>query len=81
MAENFWDSEINAATTRYLIVDLASGAVTSHAQSFQAYSEADYAALLADCGFGEITFFPSLTGAVDPSQDGLLAIVARKGRT
>jgi hypothetical protein len=43
----------------------------------QAYTEDEYAALLRACGFGEVRFFPSLTGAPDEGQADLLAITAR----
>jgi len=34
--------------------------------------------MLAECGFEDVEFFPSLTGEEDESQSDLMAIVARK---
>jgi hypothetical protein len=59
-------------------VDTSTGEVTRHAQSLQAYTEAQYHSLLTDCGFDNVEFFPSLVGVKDPTQDGLMAIVAQK---
>ena len=78
LEESFWDAERRTASKRYFIVDAATGEVAWHAQSFQAYTEAEYRALLSDCGFDDVAFFPSLTGVTDESQLGLLVVVARK---
>jgi SAM-dependent methyltransferase len=79
LQENFWDAERETATTRYFIIDAATGNVTQHASTMQAYTDGAYRSLLAECGFGEPEIYPSLTGEVDSSQSGLMAIVARKG--
>jgi SAM-dependent methyltransferase len=76
--ECFWHAEAQATTQRYFIVDAASGEVTRHAVSMQAYTDAQYESLLAECGFADIQFYPSLRGIEDESQQQLLAIVARK---
>jgi SAM-dependent methyltransferase len=76
--ESFWDSGQQATTERYYIVDAASGEVTRHASTMQAYTDAEYRALLNASGFDDIAFYPSLTGEADESQRQLLAIVARK---
>lgn len=78
LEEGFWDVERSVATRRYFIVDASTGEVTRYASSFQAYTDAQYRALLIKCGFGDITFFRSLTGKEDASQADLFAIVARK---
>jgi len=78
--ETFWDEDAHVTTERYFIVDATSGAVTRYASSMQAYTDEDYRALLAECGFGEIAFFPSLTGEPDARWDDFVAIVARKER-
>jgi SAM-dependent methyltransferase len=78
LEESFWDAERRTATKRYFVVDASTGQVTRCAHSFQAYSEAEYRALLSDCGFDDVAFFPSLTGVTDESQLGLLVVVARK---
>lgn len=78
LEENFWDEAQSAATTRFHIVDLASGDIQRHAQSFQAYTDEQYQAVLNECGFAEVTFYPSLMGIEDPDQPDFLALVARR---
>jgi SAM-dependent methyltransferase len=79
LEESHWDSETRTTTIRYIVVDAESGALNIYAQTFQAYSDDEYRAILNDCGFDQVRFFPSLTGATDESQEGLEAIVAVKG--
>lgn len=52
--ENFWDEESATTTTRYYIIDAATGDVTRHAQTFQGYTEEEYRALLRDAAFGDV---------------------------
>ena len=79
LEEHFWHAPLSVATTRYFILDLASGALTRHAQSFQAYTEVEYRDLLREAGFTAIAFHPALTGDPTPDDPGLGVIVARKG--
>ena len=76
--ENFWDAERNAATKRYFILDAAAGVVTRHAESMQAYTNAQYQSLLGECGFSDVTFYPSLSGSMDEARSDLMAIASRK---
>jgi SAM-dependent methyltransferase len=78
LIENFWDAESCTATSRYYIIDAQTGTVTRYAHSFQAYSNQEYQAFLAQHGFSEVAFFSSLSGVVEEGQDGLMVIVARK---
>jgi SAM-dependent methyltransferase len=78
LQEYSWDPTTNTATIRYFIVDATSGDVSNHAQSFQAYSDAEYRSLLVDCGFDDVELIPSLAGTGSESQGDLMAIVARK---
>ena len=78
LREHFWHAEISAATTRYYVSDLATGALTRYVQSFQAYTEPEYTGLLRSYGFNPISFAPALSGADEPDRDDLLVIVARK---
>ncbi len=64
---------------RYFIVDAETAGVIRYAASYQAYTDAEYASLLAGCGFTGIEFWPSLAGTVDESQSALMVISARKG--
>ena len=78
LQENFWDEDRSVATQRYFIVDAQTGRVTRYASSMQAYTEDQYRNVLEECGFQGIAFYPSLTGENDPTQPGLLVIVANK---
>lgn len=78
LQESFWDEAAAVATERYFIVDAHTGAVTRHASSMQAYTDAQYRALLTACGFAQVTLLP--TWGDDPAtfSEGLLVIHARK---
>ena len=78
LQENFWDETSRTTTIRYFVIDSASGTVTPYAQTLQAYTDQEYRVLLTECGFNEIQFYPSLSGDEEDSQQGLVAIVARK---
>lgn len=76
LSEKCWDETRKAATTRYYVIDAASGAVSRHAASYQRYTNQEYVAILTACGFSNVEFTPSLTGGTDDSQSDLIAIVA-----
>lgn len=82
LQESHWDAVTRTATVRYFVVDGLTGDVTRYAQSFQAYSDDELWAVLAECGFGEPRVYPSLAGELEESDDslimpGLFALVAR----
>ncbi len=79
LRESFWHPGQAAATERYFVVDAATGGVTRYASSMQAYTDAEYRGLLAECGFGEIAFHAAMGGGGDEGERGLVVIVARKG--
>ena len=81
LEESFWDEATRTATTRYLIVDAETADVTRHAATMQAYTDADYRSLLAEVGFDDVRFVPSLTGGEDGVQPGLFGVVARRRST
>lgn len=60
LEETFWDEAGLTATTRYYIIDAASGEVTRHASSFQAYTLAGYEQVLREAGFSQVEFFAEL---------------------
>lgn len=78
LTEKFWDPASRTSTTRYYVMDASTARVSLHAQSAQAYADEEYRALLIESGFKDAQFFPSLIGVEDESQEGLMAIVARK---
>lgn len=78
LQENFWDDEAQAGTTRYYLVDAASGEVTPYAQSFQAYTEAGYREVVQDAGFEDITTYDALAGEPGRPEGTLFALTAKK---
>jgi len=78
LKEKFWDADRRTSTTRYFIIDTATGDMLKYAQSAQAYTSEEYHSLVTEIGFKDIHLYPSLTGEEDESQKGLLAITARK---
>lgn len=66
LTETFWDGARRTHTTRYLIVDAASGEVTAYAHSNQGYDRQEYAHLLTECGFGALRLLPPLHGMDHP---------------
>lgn len=78
LTESFWNDEKQVTTQRFFIVDAATGDVTRHAASTQAYTGEGYRSLLADCGFGDEVFYESLGGDVGQAQGDLFALVAKK---
>jgi SAM-dependent methyltransferase len=75
LTESFWDKATETATVRYFVVDAASGEVSRYAQTFQAYSDERYRAVLEEAGFGGVEFYPSF-GDAEPASD-FVVIVAR----
>jgi SAM-dependent methyltransferase len=75
LTEHFWRPEAGTATTRFYVIDAASGEVSRYAQSFQAYTDEEYAALGRECGFSKVSFLPSLTGDPAAEASDLLVMV------
>ena len=78
LEENHWDAERKASTTRYYILNAASGEVERYASSMQAYSEAEFSELITASGFEPPQLFPSLLGRVDPNHNDLFVLVCKK---
>jgi SAM-dependent methyltransferase len=76
--ENFWDEESATATTRYFIIDAATGDVTRHAQTFQGYTDEEYRELLRDAGFGDVAIRADFPGPTVEAMGELVAYAARK---
>ena len=60
LLEAFWNPVNQVATNRYYVIDAATARVERYFSSYQAYTVAEYVALLAACGFEDIQVFPSL---------------------
>lgn len=78
LTESFWDAARSVTTERYFIIDALTSEVTRHATSKQAYTNEEYASLLAECGFGGVAFHASLGGGTDEAQSDFMVVVARK---
>lgn len=78
LMECFWVEEQSVTINRYFIVDAATGEVTLHASTMQAYTNQEYEELLTEAGFKEIEFYDSLTGETLDEKEHLMVIVGKK---
>jgi SAM-dependent methyltransferase len=78
LQENLWDAGSHVAIERYYIVDAATGEVTRHSSSMQAYTEREYRALLTECGFGEFEFGLPAEWSTGGAGTALTLILSRK---
>ncbi len=78
LEEHFWHADCCAATTRYFIVNAATGTVDRYASTSQAYTNDEYDELLTNAGFSGIQRFPSLAGTEAHRHDGLFVMKAEK---
>lgn len=78
LQENVWNSEDNVAIQRYYVVDAKTSQVTRHSSSMQAYTDAQYRALLNTCGFDSVTFHASWGGNADVAESPLHVIHSQK---
>jgi SAM-dependent methyltransferase len=78
LQENFWDPHTNTTTVRYYIIEEGEK-VFRYAQTLQAYTEDETHALLRETGFGNLTFYPSMTGVRENEAPAeFFALVAEK---
>jgi SAM-dependent methyltransferase len=80
LSESFWDSDAQATTQRFFIIDAETSEVTRHALTTEAYSDDQLQALLAQVGFSDVRLFLSLVGTEveEESQSANIAVAARK---
>ena len=80
LTESSWDADGQSATQRFYIIDAETDGVTLHAMTTEAYTNEQLRELLAQMGFQEIRFLPSLVGVEveEESQSANLAIVATR---
>lgn len=77
LQESFWNAKERVAIERWYVVDAATGKVTRHAASTQAYIDAEYRAILLASGFSEVVRYPSLTGLPDPAREFVVFVGRR----
>jgi SAM-dependent methyltransferase len=80
LLESFWDSSHQSATRRFFTVDAETHEVARHALSMEAYTDLQLQHLLAEVGFRDVRFFPSLVGieVEEESQSANQVVVGRK---
>ena len=78
LQENSWDSNSRTASVRYFVIDADTGEVTRCAASYQAYTDAEYKSLLAECRFSSIRQYNTLPGNAKEHQRDLTVFVAAK---
>lgn len=72
--ESVWDEAHRVAKRRHFVVDVETAAVSVYGQSVQAYSDAEYRAMLDACGFAPIDVSEEWEGGVN--SDEFLVMVA-----
>ncbi len=78
LQENCWEAEANVAIERYYIIDAATGDVTRHSSSMQAYTEEEYRSLLAENGFGDAEIGLPAAWNTGGAGTSLTLVLARK---
>lgn len=78
LQENFWNEELQASTSRFMVIDAATGAVSQYALSNEAYSEREFKDLLYAAGFADVQRFPSLCGRRPAEEIDLPVLVASR---
>jgi SAM-dependent methyltransferase len=80
LKETAWDPALQATTERYFVIDAASGAVSRHGATIQAYAEHEYDALLQNAGFTRVQRHASLSGEAEPEggQEMLFVLTAQR---
>jgi SAM-dependent methyltransferase len=79
LTESSWDDARRCATVRYFAIDAGTGRVERFAQSFKAYTDEEYRAVLTASGFEDVRFLDSLGATDDAYREDLHVIVAAKG--
>jgi SAM-dependent methyltransferase len=74
--ESHWDAETKTLTTRFYVIDAATGAVTRHALTDQAYTDDEFLDMLHRSGFSSVTMFSSLGGDEKGPRGDCFAITA-----
>jgi len=78
LQENFWDEAERASTSRFMVVDAATGAVSSYALSNEAYTDPELDEVLRGGGFEGVMWVPSLTGREEAAETDLPVVVAHR---
>jgi SAM-dependent methyltransferase len=77
LEERAWHEDTCTAAVRFGVISSPEDGVAVFGQTFQAYSEQGYRELVGECGFGSVSFQPSLTGEATDEASSFLVIVAK----
>ncbi len=77
LQEHVWEPSAQTSTTRYYVVDAETGGAFAYAHTFQAYTDTQYRALLAEHGFGELQVYRAFGEDTGIASQGLTVLVAR----
>ena len=78
LEETFWDDQRKILTSRYYVIDAATGHITRYASSYQAYTHEEYSKLVSGCGFTGVNIMPNLGKVSQDSVGDFVAILAQK---
>ena len=72
LQENYWDQELNTATTRYYVLDGATGGLSTFCSSMTAYASGSYEKILGEAGFSKCQFLSRKQWPVGPPFEGVM---------
>jgi SAM-dependent methyltransferase len=78
LQENFWDEDASSSTTRFLVIDAETGAVSNYALSNEAYTDVEIDKALRTAGFEKVGSHPSLSGQAVVEETDLPVVVAHR---
>ncbi len=78
LEESFWNEDLQAATCRMFVIDLATGEVQQMNDNHQAYQEAELRKMVLDCGFSAVEFLPAWPDINIPADDDFLLMTCQK---
>ena len=78
LQDSSWDGDASASTQRFMVIDAATGSVSSYALSNEAYGDADIERAVTEAGFEGFRTYPSLTGRQVDIDSDLPVVVAHR---
>jgi len=78
LQENAWNPTALTATTRFFVINAATGEVRQLTQTMQAYTDQEYRRMLEQTGFAAVEFLPSFGPSADQHRDNLMLLEARQ---
>ena len=78
LQENSWDEETSTSTTRFLVIDASTGAVSNYALSNEAYTDQELEEALRTAGFDKVKAIASLNGQTVDEESDMPVVVAHR---